>query len=298
MAPHNLATPPTRHLPASLLALLATWVSANSACTARGTIVVGGPCTRDESCTTGVCIGGNTSAPESAWIGGYCSGNCAHTSCPQGLCLVLADGLSYCLADCQGDTACRPGYVCSATAGACLPDCRLGWSCGTALVCDATTGACTLPTTIAGTTPLGGGCALNAECVNGLCIPERTGTGTVAWTGGMCSQTCGAATCPAGSSCVTFQDASAYCVPTCSTSSDCRSGYACPTDVLACLPDCRLGWSCGTLLCDPSTGTCLEALSVDAGAHSDARPDGFTRGDGGGDSGGQGPGPGPGGMWN
>lgn len=282
---------------APFLGLATAWIVAGGACTARGTVVVGGACTRDESCTTGVCIRANGSATASAWVGGYCSGNCAQTGCPEGVCLLLADGLSYCLAACQGDSACRAGYVCSATARACLPDCRLGWSCSSALVCDDTTGSCTLPTTVAGTMPLGGACTLNAECATGLCIPERHGTGTVAWTGGMCSLACGTVACPTGSTCVPFQDGSAYCAPTCTTSLDCRTGYACATDVLACLPDCRLGWSCGTLVCDPGSGTCLDALSGDAGVGRDGATDGLARADGG-DGRGAGPGPGPGGTWN
>jgi hypothetical protein len=276
------------------LVALGTIIAA--ACTARGTVVVGGPCTRDESCTTGVCIQAGSSPTASAWAGGYCSGNCARTACPQGLCLMLADGLSYCLAACQDGSACRSGYVCSVSAGACLPDCRLGWSCGPALVCDATSGACTLPTTVSGTTPLGGPCALNAECSTALCIPERGSNGSVAWTGGTCSQACGTAACAAGGTCVAFQDGSAYCVPTCASSSDCRAGYACATDVSACLPDCRLGWSCGTLVCDPGSGTCMDAISGDAGIGNDGGADGFARGDGGDGRGGFGPG--PGGAWN
>ena len=96
---------------------------------------MGGACQADESCVTGVCI------PEAsaAWSGGYCSGDCASTACPQGLCLVLADGLSYCVAECASDGDCRQDYICSAGVGACLPDCRLGWSCGSSLVCDMAT---------------------------------------------------------------------------------------------------------------------------------------------------------------
>jgi hypothetical protein len=260
-----------------------------------------------------------------AWSGGMCSQECTTTACPTGAtCVAMKDGSAYCAPACAGTADCRTGYVCSAGVGACLPDCRLGWSCGDSLVCDAATGACTLAAPDAGTAPLGSACTVNLECASGLCIPERGSTGTLAWTDGTCSQACSAAACPAGATCVPMEDGSAYCVSSCASSADCRTGYVCDIEVFGCLPDCRLGWSCGTrLVCDAASGSCVGPALSDAGADGGRTDGGRTDGgrtDGGqgdtagrsgddvrgpGDTGGFGPGggdagrggSGPGGMW-
>jgi hypothetical protein len=251
-------------------------------CTSRGTVAVGGACNRGESCVTGVCIRESNTLSSVAWLDGYCSGNCGSATCPEGLCLTLADGYSYCLAECLNDAECRAGYVCSSGVHACLPDCRLGWSCGPALVCDTATGACTLPTPVSGTTPLGESCTINTECATGLCIPEHSGTGTIAWTGGSCSQECVSTPCPTGAACAVMEDGSAYCVPACTADGDCRTGYVCASDPGGCLPDCRLGWSCGTLLvCDATSGACIDPAGADAGVADAGGPDGRGRDDAG-----------------
>jgi hypothetical protein len=226
-----------------------------SGCRHRGTGLVGAACDADRSCTTGVCIGEKST---SGWAGGYCSGNCAASDCPQGgRCLLLADGFSYCVAECDSQEDCRSGYVCSTGVSACLPDCRQGWSCGGKLTCDPATGTCTLPAPFAGNTPLGAACTINLECASGLCIPERSGTGGFAWSGGTCSLECANASCPGGAVCVALEDGRAYCVPSCAGTTGCRAGYVCSAAVGACLPDCRLGWSCGArLVCDTATGAC------------------------------------------
>jgi hypothetical protein len=300
---------PERQCPmgASAIPLILAFVASSLSCSNRGTVLVGGPCNSGEACVTGVCIREASNTANAAWSGGYCSGNCATAACPQGLCLPLSDGRSYCVSSCASNSTCREGYVCSAGVGACLPDCRQGWSCGAAMVCDQLTGACTLSSPPAGSTPLGSPCTINAECVTGLCIPERTDSGTVAWTGGSCSQDCASAACPTGAVCAAMEDGSAYCVPACAGTDDCRAGYTCDVEILACLPDCRLGWSCGTrFVCDASSGTCVYRWTTDAGMRDGGRPDGGL-GDAGwrgaGDSGGFGPGTddggrgaGPGGM--
>ena len=234
------------------------------ACSSRGSVAVGGACSRDESCVTGVCIREDSTTSSVAWTDGYCSGSCADTACPQGLCITFADGNSYCVSQCQGETDCRAGYVCSAGVGACLPDCRLGWSCGPSLICDGDTGACTVATLVAGTTPLGSPCTVNPECASALCIPERSGAGTIAWSGGACSQECVGVTCPADATCAPMENGSAYCVPSCATAADCRAGYVCDVEIAGCLPDCRLGWSCGTRrVCEAGSGSCgTEATSI------------------------------------
>ena len=150
---------------------LSLWVGLLAVgCTTRGTVNVGGACTIDESCITGACIREVKDTTGTSWRGGYCSGNCGDTPCPQGLCLAFADGHSYCVSECKGASDCRSGYVCSTAAGACLPDCRLGWSCGSKLACDPSTGTCVAPVAQA---RLGTARTLDAHCLSGLCLPQR-----------------------------------------------------------------------------------------------------------------------------
>jgi hypothetical protein len=229
---------------------------ATSSCGGRSHINVGGPCTRDESCTTGVCLRETRQGQQPLWQGGYCSGNCENNvPCPSGACLRLEDGKSYCLSACQKSEECRAGYVCATSVGRCLPDCRLGWSCGSALTCNAQTGACDPP--LVTPAPIGAPCTWNAECISGLCTPEQGTSGPTYWSGGACTLDCNSLTCPTKSTCVEFGPSESFCVASCAATSDCRTGYICATTVDACLPDCRLGWSCGSsLTCNVKTGDC------------------------------------------
>jgi hypothetical protein len=274
-------------------------------CTGRSNVGVGGPCARDESCITDVCLHEVRQEGQSLWQGGYCSGNCQKEECPSGSCLHLEDGLSYCVSSCTANSDCREGYRCVSTTPtdkACLPDCRLGWSCGSTLTCNDETGTCDVPPGTPG--PIGDPCTWNAECTSGLCTPEQGTSGPTYWTGGSCTQQCSATVeCPSGASCVPFESAGSYCVAWCEAVDGCRPGYVCATDVHGCLPDCSQGWSCGTALtCNDLTGLCVppSANVPDAGADAsssrDLRPDdaaGGTSdamGDGKGGAGGPGPG--------
>ncbi|MBN1606228.1 MAG: hypothetical protein JW940_06320 [Polyangiaceae bacterium] len=107
------------------------------------------------------------------------------------------------------------------------------------------------------TAAVGGKCVTDAACQTGLCLRQALSASAQTWLGGYCSQSCGPTRgCPVGSSCLTFEDASALCVASCSTRTDCRMGYVCATGL--CLPDCRLGWSCGARLqCDSNSGACV-----------------------------------------
>jgi hypothetical protein len=125
-----------------------------AACTDRGTIPVGGRCTIDESCTTGLCLRETKTESGQAWRGGYCSGLCETTPCPDAQCVAFADGHKYCTSECSDNGDCRSGYVCSKAVSACLPDCGLGWSCGSALSCDQGTGECVTPDSVQPTVPL------------------------------------------------------------------------------------------------------------------------------------------------
>lgn len=244
-------------VPGCLVATLAL-----AACSATNEAAsVGGPCSSDDVCVTGFCIAASDpNGKPSPWAGGYCSGNCADRSCPQGNCLALADGSNLCVVACQVDTDCRSGYVCDQAVTACLPDCRKGWSCGSELSCNADNGNCQLPL---GTAPVGGACAADRDCAAGFCIPATTEDGRPShWAGGYCSDECAARSCAQGR-CLALADGNYYCVAACAQDDDCRAGYVCAKAVAACLPDCREGWSCGdTLVCDPGDGTCQAASGL------------------------------------
>jgi hypothetical protein len=258
MANHTMtpALPPIGHhsegQPPRLVAAIA--ILGLAACAANQTVAVGGACSGDTSCATGVCFAAADGSKATGWTAGYCSGNCEHSSCPQGKCQALADGKSYCLATCAKDSDCRSGYVCDKNISACLPDCRAGWSCGSALVCSQDTGACTPPSK---TIRVGGACSFDVTCTSGTCFqPTDTSNRSTGWTDGYCSGECGNSSCPDGK-CQALADGKSYCLATCVGNSDCRSGYICAQGISVCLPDCRNGWSCGnTLTCNQNTGNC------------------------------------------
>ncbi|HEY5956483.1 MAG TPA: hypothetical protein VIV60_08025 [Polyangiaceae bacterium] len=228
---------------------------ANGNCvTPVGTQVIGGKCKLNTDCKSSLCTPEQSASSGVQWKDGYCTQTCGTaTSCDDSAsCLTYADGSSYCVAKCSKASDCRDGYVCSEAAKACLPDCRKGWSCGSTLVCDAETGNCR-----GKTLPIGAACASNVDCASGICTPSRSVDGGTVWKDGYCTAECSATACPSGATCLTYADASAYCVATCSEGSVCRSGYVCVKAISACLPDCRQGWSCGsTLTCNSTDGSC------------------------------------------
>lgn len=114
-----------------------------AACASNATVPVGGACSLDDACSTGICFHDTDASGKSTpWTNGYCSGNCADAPCPEGICLALADSNSYCVSTCTADSDCRAGYVCAQAVSACLPDCRKGWSCGSTLTCNPANGKC------------------------------------------------------------------------------------------------------------------------------------------------------------
>lgn len=86
----------------------------------------GSPCEDDSECGAdgfGQCI------PEFAdWPGGYCTRSCDVDACPMGAECIEADSggqpVFICLAACQTDNQCRPGYACVRleNSGVCVPD--------------------------------------------------------------------------------------------------------------------------------------------------------------------------------
>jgi hypothetical protein len=215
---------------------------------------VGAACSSAIDCASGLCTQSQVANAGAAWKDGYCTQKCdSETACKDSsVCITYADNSAYCAAACSGNTDCRDGYVCSAGLNACLPDCRKGWDCGSTLICDADTGNCR-----GKQLSIGAPCSLDIDCASGICTPSQTDAAGTAWKDGYCTAECSASACPSGSTCLTYADASAYCVATCAAGTDCRSGYVCAKGINACLPDCREGWSCGSqLTCSSLDGTC------------------------------------------
>jgi hypothetical protein len=223
------------------------------ACTTNKTVAVGGGCSSDDVCATSSCLPAtDLGGKPTGWSGGYCSGDCSTTSCPQGECQALADGKRYCLSACSSDGDCRSGYVCDQSLSVCLPDCRKSWSCGDTLTCSQSSGNCEPPSK---TTQVGGACIYDVTCTTGTCFAATdSGGNATGWTGGYCSGDC--SSCSQGK-CQALEDGKSYCLASCSSNTACRSGYLCAPAISVCLPDCRNGWSCGsTLTCNQSTGNC------------------------------------------
>jgi hypothetical protein len=105
---------------------------------------IGGPCEVDSDCTNAYgqpfCV--NVENQQGmGWINGYCASIGCNTNndCgPGGFC-YLEQGLGVCLASCDDDAQCRPGYVCGALFGdntACGPGCNNERPCPEGLSCD------------------------------------------------------------------------------------------------------------------------------------------------------------------
>jgi serine protease len=70
---------------------------------------------------------------------------------------------------------------------------------------------------------VGAACTGQAQCPGGFCATN--------YPGGYCTQDCTIQNCPAGSKCYLFENATAaYCLASCSSPSDCRTGYTCYDD--------------------------------------------------------------------
>ena len=104
--------------------------------------------------------------------------------------------------------------------------------------------------------PVGSTCSTDLACAGGLCVQQYDDSSGTIWSGGYCSGECTRQECIDGA-CVSLGDGRSYCLATCGSTDECRSGYICSSAFGACIPDCRMGWSCGdTLECSADTGSC------------------------------------------
>lgn len=235
---------------------------------------VGAACTMGGDCATELCLA-DDDIP-----GGYCSKICgtglpgADDRCPTAsLCVQIADAASACLTACSQDAECRNGYVCEsvgAQGSVCLPACASDLDCEYGDICGAD-GRCVLDDS--GTNRIGSSCEFDEECAGEVCFDEDS-TG---WPGGTCAADCTGRSdgefCDGVSAnsglCLVFDDGEGLCLPSCSTTTDCRNGYICSVDegdsndqgYGFCLPSCDFLDCAEGDVCDVS-GTCVEDIFI------------------------------------
>jgi hypothetical protein len=142
-------------------------------------------------------------------------------------------------AGCCAAGVCQPGTTAAAcgSGGAACTVCTGGDVC--------TGGACATPA-------LGSKCGANGDCGAGnLCAAEVPG-------GGYCTRTCNPGACPSGGACIDVGAASALCLKSCASPSDCRAEHLCVAagGGSVCIPKCTGDADCETANCDVATGQC------------------------------------------
>jgi hypothetical protein len=222
-----------------------------SACT--GSAKVGDACGSGKDCSSNVCV-------QDGFPGGYCTTDCTNAGCASGSCTAYF-GYTLCFRDCMTTQDCgRSGYQCFQNV--CRPNCTVDDDCGPGFICP--DGTCMEKPG----TPIGGACVVNDDCASNVCgfdkkcvqacdrdsacpsgqtcfinpvgdirarpttrlIPiciSRRGTGTLG-TACAADADCDRGSCQLG-----------ICSEMCVSSSDCRTGTTCATNVA--LVDSRSG---------------------------------------------------------
>ncbi len=205
---------------------------------------LGAACGADSGCASGVCFGAADGWPE-----GTCAAPCTdQCGTDGGTCMALG-GEGWCVGSCTGPGTCRAGYVCYVESGACLPSCREGFDCGEGFRCT-TNGQCEAAP--AAGAAVGEVCDASSDCASGICFAATEG-----WPEGTCTAVCGAGGCSDGV-CVSL-DGERWCVGSCTTQADCRTGYRCYDEIDACLPSCTpqaADWCGEAMRCNTNTGRC------------------------------------------
>lgn len=101
---------------------------------------------------------------------------------------------------------------------------------------------------------IGDPCEEKGQCHSGLCLLQEMYGESTGWKNGYCTDNC-SETCSDDATCVQLLDGF-RCLANCQVHEDCRDGYRCNQEVLACLPDCRQGWKCGDSIACSSEGVC------------------------------------------
>jgi hypothetical protein len=115
---------------------------------------------------------------------------------------------------------------------------------------------------------IGTACAKSTDCGERLCLNPKS------YPQGYCSKACGGdiltegEPCPNGATCVQLNEAAAFCLALCQSSSDCRAGYICGSNgqVKACVPKCKSDAECDQgEACNTTSGFCEKAATASAG---------------------------------
>ncbi len=218
-----------------------------------------GACVEDSQCPG---VGAICRRNVDGWPGGFCTVPCTdRTECDDGViynhCLTrTGETQAYCEQRCENGADCgRSGFTCTGefppSGGLCIGLCGSDEDCGAGASCNGYSGQCVA----AGTVPTSGGetgaaCGLAEDCLSANCLTRQDngdGTATV-WPGGYCAGPCilptgwnnntlfDGETLPAGTcagDAVCFPSGSltrgdlGSCLDSCTSNSDCRSGYGC-----------------------------------------------------------------------
>lgn len=251
----------------------------------------GAACTSDAQCPAGgFCLAEDLAG----WPGGTCIGfDCdvaTNEGCGEGAHCIEGRRDPLCIAACSIDDDCRDGYRCVGDDDyperrTCRPACTSSDQCAGSLVCNPAVGTCDVPFD---TNELGRSCSTRrGACAGGTCLTEFDSghPGSECVFEGCTPGPDAADGCPGDGVCL--GDADPYCISACTSSDDCRSGYAClPVDAaspergMGCRPACTDSDQCandGTdgaprFECNPGTGRCgfpTEPTSVGMACASD-----------------------------
>jgi hypothetical protein len=241
---------------------------------------VGIACVDDTQCPMG---GACLVEDGDGWPGGSCvlpgcdamANNCPGTG---STCIpltgVFGPPQGYCLESCVHTSDCRVGYTCTASTvfpdrHYCTAGCTTNGQCSGGRVCNIGLGTCDVPFT--GT--IGAMCQRfdPTTCPGGSCISERSG----GYPNAMCTYAGCSATepCPGNAVCSPrpFPSTTSVCYASCSSDTQCRTGYHCrPSDpsnagsARACVPSCTMNSDCVNTgdTCNLGTGLCAAAFTA------------------------------------
>ncbi len=207
----------------------------------------GDPCVEDTDC----------SGPSPTCLGlpnGYCAPDCSNDACPDGsVCYEFNDGGKMCLRSCDGNVDCR-----TEDAHICDTDNTCWWYEGTT----------------PGTSPVGGPCESDGDCIDSgaTCYAEGFDGGANGFIGGYCL-IFDCTTCPDGASCITVTSGGdTACFEDCSDGSACRQGYYCAADDATCWPGCESDADCpANYGCHEDVGGCVFGWSSEPFVCDDER---------------------------
>jgi hypothetical protein len=251
--------------------------------TGRCVMAACGPMTCSGCCAQGLCV---TPTQQTRFACGTNGGMCTQCpmgqACTNGTCATPVCDATTCPTGCCQNGMCNPGtsrFACGGRGQTCVR-CGMNQGCNNGLCSGMTPTDGGIPpmdggiiTTDAGTNvPAGSACAGNTACqppAAAFCIAEVVLGQPTGYSGGYCTQSCGAnSPCTTGACITETGTAQSACRSTCSapgTQSTCRTGYVCSPSSLSSVPgycrprcdsmgvlaSCAMGQTCNT-----TTGLC------------------------------------------